>query len=241
MRFETFFLFFAYRWFAPLNQISRKGFVQMDSATVLNLLEKMKVDANAKDSTEISWKAYRTAEKLNDPSLLPVLCLLIQDNDNNKQKELRKNIYFLMGSLLRKKMNVEYCQFLIDRLEIETDKYVLSSMLNQISKLQIPNEINMNHVIECSRSDQWLVRHNAINALHASDSELCREAARYWAKQLDEKKYKYEIIFANACLNKIGVMEDIEILDLHTHSRIRDIKDSTLFAIEAIKSRYASG
>ena len=213
----------------------------MDSAAVLNLLERMKVDANAKDSTEISWKADRTAEKLNDPALLPVLCLLIQDNDNNKQKELRKNIYFLMGSLLQKKMNVEYCQFLIDRLEIETDKYVVSSILDQISKLQIPNEINMNHVIECSRSDQWLVRHNAINALHASDSESCREAARYWAKQLDEKKYKYEIIYANACLNKIGVMEDIEILDLHTHSRIRDIKDSALFAIEAIKSRYASG
>ena len=213
----------------------------MDSAAVLNLLEKMKVDANAKDSTEISWKAYRSAEKLNDPSLLPVLCLLIQDNDNNKQKELRKNIYFLMGSLLRKNMNVEYCQYLINRLVIETDKYVLSSMLDQISKLQIPNEINMNHVIECSRSDQWLVRHNAINALHASDSESCREAARYWAKQLDEKKYKYEIIYANACLNKIGVMEDIEILNLHTNSRIRDVKDSALFAIEAIKSRCVSG
>lgn len=212
----------------------------MDSAEVLNLLEKMQFDANAKGSAEISWKAHRTAEKLNDPSLLPMLCLLIQDNDKSKQKELRKNIYFLMGSLLRKNMNVEYCQYLINRLEIETDKYVLSSMLDQISKLQIPSEINMYYVIECTRSDQWLVRHNAINALHASDSEPCREAARYWIKQMDEKKYKYEIIYANACLSKIGVLEDIELLDLHTHSRIRDIKDSALFAIEAIKSRCAS-
>lgn len=216
----------------------KEGIVHMDKTELLNLLEQMKLDTNAKNSEKsLSWKAHRKAEMLNDSVLFPMLCDLIQENEDNKQKELRSNIYFVMGSLLQKKMTAEYCQYLIDRLGIERDKYVLSSILDQIASLRISGEVNMDLVIRCSRDDKWLVRHSAINALRASDSEPCRAAARFWVKQADEKLYKNEIIYANASLNEIGVMEDIELLELHTHSGIRDIKDSALNAIEAIKRR----
>ena len=134
---------------------------------------------------------------------------------------------------------VQQPQYLIDRLGVETDKYILASILDQIARLRIPREVNMDHVIKCSRNDKWLVRHSAIIALRSSDSEACREAARHWAKQVDEKQYKFEIIYANACLNEIGVMEDIELLDMHTHSGCRDIKNSALYAIESIKRRVS--
>jgi hypothetical protein len=220
------------------NRITNEGIIRMDNTELLILLEQMKLDLNVKNSADsLSWAAHRKAEKLNDFTLFPMLCDLILENEGNKHKELRRNIYFVMGCLLRKKMIVTYCQYLIDRLGIETDKYTLALILNQIARLSIPREVNMDYVIKCSKNDKWLVRHSAITALRASDSESCREAARYWVKQVDEKIYKYEIIYANACLNEIGVMEDIELLDIHTHSRIRDIKDSALYAIEAIKRR----
>lgn len=218
-----------------------EGITHMDHTELLNLLQQMKSDADEKSSAEsLSWEAHRKAEMLNDSALFPMLCNLIHENEDNKRKELRRNIYFVMGSILRKKMTVPYCQYLIDRLGVETDKYILASILDQIARLRIPREVNMDHVIKCSRNDKWLVRHSAIIALRSSDSEACREAARHWAKQADEKQYKFEIVYANACLNEIGVMEDIELLDMHTHSGCRDIKDSALYAIDSIKRRSSA-
>jgi len=52
-----------------------------------------------------------------------------------------------------------------------------------------------------------------------------------------KKKYKYEIAYANACLNKIGLQENIAYLEKHADSKIRDIKISAKLAIESIMSR----
>ena len=56
----------------------------MDKTELLNLLEQMKLDANAKNSAKsLSWKAHRKAEMLNDSTLFPMLCDLIQENEDN--------------------------------------------------------------------------------------------------------------------------------------------------------------
>ena len=143
-----------------------------------------------------------------------------------------------MISLLEKAMIPQYCQFVIDMLEKETDKYVLESMLSCIGrKLKIPAEVDITPLIECTKSDKWLIRHSAISALRASNTEACREAVRSWVRQTDEKAYKYEIIYAISSLSIIGDMNDIELLEQHIHSRIRDIKDSALFAINYIQAK----
>ncbi len=55
-------------------------------------------------------------------------------------------------------------------------------------------------------------------------------------KQEDEKKYKYEITYANAAMGKIGDPTDIPLLERHINSRIQDIKISAQMAIEKIKA-----
>lgn len=57
----------------------------------------------------------------------------------------------------------------------------------------------------------------------------------YYINQDDEKKYKYEIIYANSSLSKIEIREDIKFLEKHINSRIPDIRYSARLAIENIK------
>ena len=210
----------------------------MNKVKLMILLEQMEqnsVSANSSQSTLL--RAHRKAEKLNAPALLPILREIIENSNTKEKQEIRKNAYFIIASLLKKTMRSVYCQYLVDRLGIENDKYVLSSMLDGIAQLHIPNDVDLSLLIECTRSDQWLVRHSAINALSASNSECSREAARYWVAQSDEKTYKYEIIYANAVLGSIGDSKDINILERHIDSDIVDVKESALYAIKSIVAR----
>jgi HEAT repeat protein len=59
----------------------------------------------------------------------------------------------------------------------------------------------------------------------------------FFINQEDEKKYEYEIIYANASLGSIGSKEDIPFLEKHVKSRKRDIRDSARFAIDRINER----
>ena len=87
-----------------------------------------------------------------------------------------------------------YCQFLVDCLRRETDRYVLAAILDGIGRIRLSPEVNVEAIIECSQNPKWLVRHSAIHALRSSDTEVSREAVRYWVRQEDEKKYKYELV-----------------------------------------------
>lgn len=76
-------------------------------------------------------------------------------------------------------------------------------------------------------------------ALGKSNTNTSREAVRYWVKQADEKRHKFELIYANAALGNIGEPSDIALLEQHIHSRIPDVKDSSIYAINNIKQRFA--
>ena len=211
----------------------------MDKAALMELLEKMRSGSfSGNTDNDPSWIAHREAEKLDDAGLLPMLRELIEANSSKAGNEIRENAYFVMGSLLKNNMEPSYCQFLIDSLRKESDKYVISSMLDSVKCLHIPRAVNIEPMIECSRNDKWQIRHSAINALWASHSEPSREAARYWVRQTDEKTYKYELIFAQASLGYIGEPQDVELLEKHVHSRIRDVRDSAQYAINNIKTRW---
>ena len=162
----------------------------------------------------------------------------IEQHEKRKDTKLRENAYTLTAKLLLRNFDLEGCQFLIDRLNLETNKYVLYTMLNGICCLQLPDTIDISPVVLCSKNDEWLIRHTAIMALGKSNTNASREAIRYWVARKDEKQYKFELIYANAALGYIGDPDDIVLLERHMNSRIDDVKDSAIFAIDNIKKRF---
>lgn len=211
----------------------------MNKDSLYVLLEEMTPGSNQFNAPDDpAWLAHRKAEKLEDQELLSLLREIIEGHGKKAEKELRRNAYFVMGKLLSKTMEPEYCQFLVDSLTRETDRYVLAAMLDGIGWLLLPPETDISPIIECSKNPNWLIRHSGIYALRASRTESSREALRYWVRQEDEKKNKQELIYAHAALGEIGDMEDIELLEKHIHSRIRDVRDTAHYAMDRIQKRF---
>ena len=196
---------------------------------------------NEDDCSEnsISWQAYREAEKLSNKSFLPFLQNTIIENQKNtkRDKTIRKSVYFIIGRILMNSFDEKGCNFLIDRLDVETDKYLLEHMLGYLSWVDIPLNIDIEPIIRMSKSDKWLIRHSAIQALGSSSTIKSKEALYFYLNQTDEKKYEFEIIYANVALGRMGKSEDITVLEKHLTSRVADVRDSATYAIESIKER----
>lgn len=210
----------------------------MNRVYIEELIQRMIIKEEIKYSDEsISWKAHREAEILNDVSLYPILKELILLNSKSKYKKYRNAAYFILGKLIRNVPDIDGIVFYLKQLEVETDKYILSSMLDRISDFVIPTYISIEIIASLSLHEKWLIRHNAINALGSSATLESKKALYYYINQEDEKTYKYEITYANASLGKIGSMDDIPIIEQHLKSKIRDIRLSAEFAIQSIRER----
>ena len=196
---------------------------------------------NQDDSSEgsISWQAYREAEKLSDKSLLPLLCNIIIENQKNvkRDKTIREAVYSIIGYILKKSFDEQACRFLVDRLDVETDKYVLAHILGLLTWVDIPLNVDIEPIIRLSKSGMWLTKHSAIQALGSSATVKSKEAIYFYLNQIDEKKYEHEIVYANFALGKIGKSEDIQVLEQKLSSEITDIRDSSQYAIDSIKER----
>lgn len=184
------------------------------------------------------WRFWRRKAQLKEQEVLPLLREYLQCRDHNSHTQLRENAYCLFAKCLEQNFDSAHCQFLIDRLEAERDKNVLHTMLSGICRLRLPSDICIAPIAACSKSEKWLIRHSAIQALATSDTEASREAVRYWVRQADEKRYKYELIYGNAALGCIGTPDDIALLERHIHSRVRDVRDSAMYAVDSIRQRF---
>lgn len=214
----------------------------MNEEQLHELIGRMTVKERVVSSDEsISWHAYREAEKISDASVFPLLMKIVEDNRQKKQKDIRAAAYFIMGKVLLRTFSREACEFLIRQLEKETDRNILSKILDLIEDLKLPTDVDISLIIACTKHDKWDVRHSAIRALGASNTTESKEVLAYFLNQEDENKYNYEIIYANAALGEIGTKEDIPLLEKHMNSRKRDMRDSARFAIQRIIEREKTG
>lgn len=202
------------------------------------MIQKDAGPTNSDDS--VSWHAYREAEQLTQPELYPILKNYIESHPKPKDKTKRHCAYFILGKLLRHVPQREYLAFFLACLEQETDKYILSAMLDRIADLQLPDDVSVDYIASLAMHKAWLVRHSAINALGASFSPEGKKILLYYINQEDTKACRFEIVYAIAALGRIGTKDDIPLLERHVHSRLKDVRESAEFAIERIEKRSQS-
>lgn len=211
----------------------------MTKEELYNLLDEMSLpDAIVNKLHTPQWRFWKKETHINENEAFLLLREFVERRPKETDAEIRENAYSVLAKLLLHNMQIEYCQFLIDRLAAETNKYILHTMLSNIRRLQLPEGIDISPIIACSKSEQWLVRHNAIMTLGISSTAESREAVRYWVRQEDNKKYRFELFYANSVLGFIGEPEDIALLGRHIHSRIQDVRETAIYAIENIKKRF---
>ncbi len=182
-------------------------------------------------SETISWKALREAEKVDNVNYISEL---IQFIDSEKDKKERDKAYFLLGHIAKNTSDINATEYLIKRVDKETDKYIVSSLLDRMSNLKKQNGIDLQPLINAIENSKWQIRQSAIQSLKNSEDRISEKAL---IGILSVSEDQYDLTYANATLNNMGTERAIPFLEKHLNSRKRDVKGSAKFAIESIKKR----
>ncbi|WP_268122894.1 HEAT repeat domain-containing protein [Roseivirga pacifica] len=179
----------------------------------------------------ISWKALRETEKLNKPEFISQLIDFI---NNEKNKKARDRAYFALGHLAKNTNNTFATDYLIQRIEKETDKYVLSTLLDRITDLHKSYGTDLSPIIKQTKNKNWLVRYSAIRALNHTNDERAEQTL---IEILEQSNDPNDLIYGSATLFKVGTLKAIPLLEQHLKSPKRDVKLSVKAAIEEIRKR----
>jgi len=205
---------------------------------LINLIDRMldtsdqNKEAGYDSSKTISWKALREAENVENTEYIPQLIAFI---DNEKDKKKRDRSYFLLGHIAKNTSDLKALDYLIFRIQKETDKYIISSLLDRIAAIKKPMGTHLQPLIQATKSDKWLIRHSAIRSLKNALDSVAETAL---IEILNDSDDPYDLVYTNATINTIGTLRAIPFLEKHLKSRKRDVKDSAKHAIEEIKKRY---
>lgn len=182
-------------------------------------------------SNTISWKALREAENIENADFVPQLITFI---NTEKDKKKRDKAYFLLGHIAKNKENLEALDYLISRINKETDKYIIAALLDRIGDIQKPIGTDLQPLIQATKSDKWLIRYSAIQSLNNAVDSIAETAL---IEILNTSDDPYNLTYTNSTLNKIGTQRSLPYLEKHLKSKKRDVRESAKFAIEEIKKK----
>lgn len=203
----------------------------IDLITRMNDTGDQKLNSGYDSSKSISWKAFREAEELQNSDFIPQLMDYI---DNEKNRKNREQAYFILGHLAKNTKENSATQYLIERIDKETDKYVISTLLDRISELNKPSGTDIKAIINATKHNKWLIRHSAIQALKNSNDEL---AELTLIDILEQSEDPYDLTYANSTLIRVGTLKAIPHIEKHLTSKKRDVRITAKYAIEEIKKR----
>jgi HEAT repeat protein len=199
------------------------------------LLDRFCDNSQKEGSTQtVAWHAHREAEVIIDRSVVDELVTRLTSEPD---REVRRNVYFVIGKVGKNLSDPSCARILIDRLGHEDNKYVLSAMLNVLADIPKPNEVDLSPVFAFLKDKRWLVRHSAIKALENAQSVAAEERL---IEHLSDTQDPYDQVYCNATLNSMGSPRAIPAIAANLKSRKRDVRDSARFAINAIQSRHTN-
>ena len=205
---------------------------------LIDLIERMSdtsdqiMEGGYDSSKTISWKALREAEKIENADFIPQLFAFI---DHQKDKKKRSQAYFILGHIAKNLNDTTALNYLINRVDKETDKYVIASLLDRIASINKPAETDLQPLISATKNESWLIRHSAIQSLNNSVDTIAETAL---IAIIDNSDDPYNLIYAISTLNRIGTPRAIPYLEKQLKSKKTKVKNAAKFAIEAINKRY---
>ncbi|WP_344674012.1 hypothetical protein [Sphingobacterium kyonggiense] len=176
-------------------------------------------------SESISWKALREAEKIDDENYITQL---VQYIETEKEKEKRDSAYFILGHIANNTKNKIATDFLIERIEKEKDKSILSSLLDRIKYLEKTEETDIQPIINATKSKVWSIRQSAISALSNAKNSLAENTL---LEIINNSIDEYDLYYANCSLLSTGTKNSISSLVKLLDHKKQDVSGTALSAI----------
>jgi|GEM_PF-5853404 len=114
----------------------------------------------------ISGEAIEEARGISDIELSDVLFSAIV---SEQDVEIKGHLYFILTSLAVNTKSLDITAFLVPRLLIEKDRFVLETILSCLGKMYKPATMDLTPIIKCTESRNSFVRGRAYEALTNSE------------------------------------------------------------------------
>ena len=168
---------------------------------------------------------------LSNPEQYPILKEVIEDYN----QEHRYLAYSLFRTLLENNYDSDNARYLYDRLKEESDDSIIDSVLQGIIAVDMPDDIDPELIIQLTHNKKH--KNNALKALGSFDNETSRQCLRYHLNMLDNDTNEFLLTAVINALGRVGQEQDVSLLEKYKTSRVRDVRDSTNFAINNIQNR----
>lgn len=190
----------------------------MDRKQLEELIQRMNIhdESGGQGSSSTSWIAHRQAEKLSDKSLLPMLEEMINTNQGESKKDIRSAAYFIYEKILYNNVDIDEkrIQFLLHQMEIETDQWVIESILTEFWDIKVLPDTKLTPIIEYVKSTHNQRALIAIRDFADQGNKEAKEAYPMLEKSVEEAmKTPREAILSILKDFGINTEKDLEKLD----------------------------
>jgi hypothetical protein len=185
-------------------------------------------------SKTISWAALREAETLSDTNYIDYI---IEKIDIEKNKKRRHYMYFIVYRICENTPYQKGLEFLIDRIDKETDKYIVSGILDGLIHLHKSAETNLDKIFTATKHKTWQIWFSAISALQNTNNPKV-EALMIEIIDSEPLEKSYKISNAMAVLYNCGTTKCIPALERQLHNKSRNIKNEAKETITVLKQKF---
>lgn len=181
---------------------------------------------------QISWFAYRQAEKTSNINQFEVLKEVIEKSSSNIKKV--DKAYFVVGQVCRNTKSKKIFEYLMDKISVENEEHKLTILIS-IEDCHKPIDYNLEPIFELLRNGKMEMKTNAALALNHSMNPLTEEIL-IDSFVTEKNKHLQEMIAST--LGDIGTEKSLPILkDKLKTAKGVDFKYFLNQAIEDIEKR----
>ncbi len=182
---------------------------------------------------QISWFAVRQADKLNDKADFVKIKHLIETERPND--DWIRSAYTCIGRLSRNTEDKAMYDYLLDKLESETDEFTKTSILIEIKQIKKSDDYNLKPIINILQKGTIILKTEAAMALNNSSNPDV-EIALLESLQKEKNKHLHSMIAST--LRDIGTEKSLPVLEnLMKNAKGTDYKYFIGSAIESIKDK----
>lgn len=207
---------------------------------LMKLIEMMASEDNEAFSDDSdSWKAYRIAEELNDPELIPLLLHFVASE--SPQDDFKKMAFTILRYVLKNSGSIKGMDHLIGLLSsLQKNETLLVEALHTLTAMKgfLPGE-QASSILEFVDDDRQAVRNWAIRSLNKFEGNVGQiESTLIYV--LEQYYDRYDLRYALEVLESIGTrtaLPSLEALLEMDESWKDEVLPDAKYTIEAITKR----